>query len=142
MENKKLSLLETLQLCRDMWRWLEKNPSCIDKTLALTTLWDNKYKPYLECFCCEYVIQKFHGKRGKITKLCGLCPLTELWVGKEKPINAVGSCICESYVSSPWYLWNYTGESIKKGKQTRKLAAKKIADFCENKIKEMLSEKN
>jgi hypothetical protein len=117
---KKITRKEAITLCRDMWRWLEQHPkeSRIHWPLIgqkYTNQEENETVPYLSCYACEYVKQ-----RVGFDLECKLCPLSGLW-GKEQ-----FACLNSHY--REW--------SSSTVLRHRSSAAKAIADWCDNWLKE------
>ena len=70
MKNKHLTERKALEICRDLWRWLAKNPHMLKDDWPG---WISQGEMQSNCPCCEYVVQ--HSK----TKSCDDCPLAGRW---------------------------------------------------------------
>lgn len=124
----KLTEIKALEACRDLWRWLEENPS---KEKHQWPAFENSTKKCLSyCPCCQYVrtvdkmplfcaedtIPESETDRKRQRKLC---PLRDLW--------PKGCCSARS----PFRRWNESRYHL------RSKYAKQIADFCEKRLKEI-----
>ncbi len=117
---KQLTLIESLELCRDMWAWLAERP------LARKFEYFNEHEaldiPEADCYACEYDSQQY-------TKhTCEACPLNGLWK-KE--------CCSDK---SPYTLWKKA--RINKDSEEAKRQAQVIVDFCKAELKRLTQNQN
>jgi hypothetical protein len=128
---------ECLEKCRDMWRWLAEYPKS-------KNIYFNEHKellkdrPVHDCYACKYAEEQMclldpDGDKSK----CEFCLLLDLWGNRDLRY----SC-CEK-LGSPYSEWNeaidwlnFNGDSSHH-EEAIKANATKIADFCEEKLKEM-----
>ena len=107
-----LTRKRAIELCLEMWRWLEDNPEKDKKDWLL----NNGYTLFevdCNCFICEYVEQIKYGD-------CFKCPLKFLWRNH-----------CMS-LESPYRKWSDAFYNT----EDRIKYAKQIADYCESLLKE------
>ncbi|MDE2096128.1 MAG: hypothetical protein KGL39_02710 [Patescibacteria group bacterium] len=131
----KLTKLKALELCRDLWKWLLKNPPSVRNKYPWfkKTLWPGWAKLKLKqammdsCPCCEYAKQ--HSRNGSFRD-CSLCPLGSLWGTNDIACISVNSV---NGLPSPYRTWSYEGERVN--------SAKTIIAACEQEIKKLKSRK-
>lgn len=106
---------EALEICAELWGWLEKNPSERKRD------WPGwEYRggniPMMSgsCPCCEYNLQQYGSG-------CSKCPLKDFWTRLNGDYQMCGD---------QFYIWNATNSP-----KTRKKYAKMIKDECLRRIK-------
>lgn len=123
-----LTKLKALEICRDVWKWIEENP---DKDKDDWGGWeklgykkDNSNEYIMNnCPCCEFA------SMGSLWN-CNRCLLLDLWKSYDKTGKLLNNCICE-YIG-PYRDWLYARTS-----DDRKQAAHEIWVAAEKKIKEL-----
>lgn len=98
---KTLTRRKALEITRDMWAWLAKNPDK-DKYGSPQNLSQDLLSG---CACCEFAAQKNTIRPGLVD--CSKCPLNGKWGYPKQFKHIVGNAPCEN-ARSPYYKWqNY-----------------------------------
>lgn len=105
----KLTRRRSLELCRDLWRWLARNPR---REKYDWPGWNRYGTVPAYCPCCGYVIQRY-GKDKLYPACVRRCPLGLLW---PKGCSAKGS---------PFARW-----LLSRIHRVRRCCAEQIADAC------------
>lgn len=117
---KKLTKKKALEICADLWGWLEKHPN---KRKGYWPGWETNggQIPAMKdkCPCCQY------GANKEGTNRCDICPLKSFW----DTSKGSSAWLC-MYSSSQYFKWDST-----LAPKTRKKYAKMIKDECLRRLK-------
>jgi hypothetical protein len=129
---KRQALIKT----RNMWRWLEKNPTRTKRDYLNTLkVWVWSLKG--DCYCCQYVNDITDDYA--LHELCRLyCPLFKLFSKGTTRIEIDEfTSICDHNPKSPYYRWD-----VSMSNPLRSKYAKVIADECDKLLKQKEKKKN
>jgi hypothetical protein len=131
---------EALEECRDLWQWIADTVDAMDyrdndSAGRLKATWPGWRQLGLEdeagmhnyCPACIYSWQK--AERKHTTGMCQHCPLMDLWTGgKRNPSSQEMSTACLNKGSV------YMDFSWLTNKKSKVEAARKISDFCKDRL--------
>ena len=125
-----MDIQDALQVTEKIWRWLEQNPTEneADAVAGLNLAPMKNNSPL-----CEYASSNKYGKLSSVD--CYKCPILELWPMSEEDEIAP----CEKHENSPFREWvelhdNGEGKDYEELENARRILAKKIADFANDKL--------
>lgn len=125
-----LTKLEALEICRDMWTWLAKNPmaSKADYLRAHPTVPQDMES---DCSCCQYSLQE-NKRAGGAWYNCSTCPLIKFFrIGVSRISENYTESTCMASAYGRWARASYDrGNDM----DARRAAAQSIADAAQAEI--------